>query len=100
MISIKESKEAKSQNGNKGNCKETRFIHLIVKVGKFSKLKYGDNLSKELDKINQIQSDLEEKMFKEFPKDANIEVFYGERPDITNLLKDCYKTPNRLNIHR
>lgn len=76
------------------------MTHLIVKVGKFGKLKYGDNLSKELDKINQIRSDLEEKMFKEFPKDANTEVFYGELPDITNLLKDCYETTNRLNIHR
>ena len=76
------------------------ITHLIVKVGKYSKLKYGNNLSKELDKINQIRSDLQEKMFKEFPKDANTKVFYGERPDITNLLKDCCKTTNRLNIHR
>ena len=64
------------------------MTHLIVKVGKYGKLKYGDKLSKELDKINQIRSDLEEEMFKEYPKDANTEVFYGGRPDITNLLKE------------
>lgn len=69
------------------------MTNLIVKVGKYGKLKYGDNLSKELDKINQIRSDLEEKMFLEYPTDANIDVFYGELPDITNLLKDCYNTP-------
>ena len=71
------------------------MTHLIVKVGKYGKLKYGDKLSKELDKINQIRSDLEEEMFKEYPKDANTEVFYGERPDITNLLKEYYEIPNR-----
>ena len=71
------------------------MTHLIVRVGKYGKLKYGDKLSKELDKINKIRSDLEEEMFKEYPKDANTEVFYGERPDIINLLKDYYETPNR-----
>jgi len=70
------------------------MTHLIVKVGTDGKLKYGDKLSKELEKINKIRSDLEEKMFKEFPNDANTEVFYGELPDITNLLKDCYNTSN------
>ncbi|NMG83330.1 MAG: hypothetical protein GIS02_03895 [Methanosarcinales archaeon] len=71
------------------------MVHLIVKVGKYGKLKYGDKMSKELDKINQIQSDLEEEMFKEYPKDANTEIFYGKRPDITNLLKEYYEIPNR-----
>ena len=70
------------------------MTHLIVKVGKYGKLKYGDKLSKELDKINQIRSDLEEKMFKEYPKDANTKVFYGEGPDITNLLEEYYEIPN------
>ena len=71
------------------------MTHLIVKVGEYGKLKYGDKLSKELDKINQIRSDLEEEMFKEYPKDANTEVFYGDLPDITNLLKEYYEIPNR-----
>lgn len=53
------------------------MTHLIVKVGKFGKLKYSDNLFKELDKINQIRSDLEEKMFKEFPKMLILRYFMG-----------------------
>lgn len=71
------------------------MTNLIVKVGKYGKLKYGDKLSKELNKMNQIRSDLEEEMFKEYPKDANTEIFYGERPHITNLLKEYYVLPNR-----
>ena len=71
------------------------MTNLIVKVGKYGKLKYGDKLFNELKTINQIRSDLDDKMYKEYPKDANIEVFYGERPDINNFLKGYYEIPNR-----
>lgn len=63
-----------------------RFKHLddllgelIIMVGKKGKLKYGDKIFKVSWKLNDIRSDLENEMFKDYPEEATIDYFYGER---------------------